>query len=67
MLQSAGCPSTPEQIGISRERLRVSYRQCCYMRRRFTVLDLLQRMGVFDETLDNLFGAQGAWHSEGEA
>jgi glycerol-1-phosphate dehydrogenase [NAD(P)+] len=67
MLQSAGCPSTPEQIGISRERLRVSYQQCCYMRRRFTVLDLLQRMGVFDETLDNLFGAQGVWKTEGEA
>jgi glycerol-1-phosphate dehydrogenase [NAD(P)+] len=67
MLRRAGCPFDPAQIGISRERLRVSYRQCCYMRRRFTVLDLVERLGIFDETLDNLFSAQGPWQAEGEA
>ena len=35
-----------EQIGISRERLRVSYRQALHIRRRFTVLDLADRSGV---------------------
>lgn len=66
MLRRAGCPSEPLQIGISRARLRLSYLQCCYMRRRFTVLDVLQRMGVFDSALDNIFGPQGRWPISGE-
>jgi glycerol-1-phosphate dehydrogenase [NAD(P)+] len=66
MLRRAGCPYDPGQIGISRARLRLSYEQCCYMRRRFTVLDFAQRLGVFDAALDNLFGAQGVWAAEGE-
>jgi glycerol-1-phosphate dehydrogenase [NAD(P)+] len=66
MLRRAGCPFDPGQIGISRARLRLSYQQCCYMRRRFTVLDFAQRLGVFDSALDNLFGPQGPWRAEGE-
>jgi glycerol-1-phosphate dehydrogenase [NAD(P)+] len=66
MLRRAGCPFDPAQIGISPARLRRSYRQCCYMRRRFTVLDFAQRLGVLDSALDNLFGAQGPWPIEGE-
>ena len=66
MLRRAGCPFDPGQIGISRTRLRLSYEQCCYMRRRFTVLDFAQRLGVFDSALDNLFGPQGPWAAEGE-
>jgi glycerol-1-phosphate dehydrogenase [NAD(P)+] len=64
MLHSAGCPSHPAQIGISRERLRLSYQQCCYMRRRFTVLDLAERLGLFSAAMDDLFGPQGPWSSE---
>ena len=48
MLRAAGCPCEPEQIGISRERLRRSYEQAYYIRRRFTVLDLAMRFGLFD-------------------
>ena len=66
MLRRAGCPFDPGQIGISRARLRLSYRQCCYMRRRFTILDLVERLGVFDATLDHLFSPQGPWPPEGE-
>jgi glycerol-1-phosphate dehydrogenase [NAD(P)+] len=66
MLRHAGCPFDPAQIGISRERLRLSYGQCCYMRRRFTVLDFAQRLGVFDSALDNIFGTEGPWPIEGE-
>jgi glycerol-1-phosphate dehydrogenase [NAD(P)+] len=64
MLNSAGCPSHPAQIGISRERLRLSYEQCRYMRRRFTVLDLVERLGLFDAAMNDLFGPQGPWSSE---
>ena len=66
MLRRAGCPFDPGQIGISRTRLRLSYQQCCYMRRRFTILDLVQRLGVFDSALDHLFSPQGPWSPEGE-
>jgi glycerol-1-phosphate dehydrogenase [NAD(P)+] len=61
MLRSAGCPYEPEQIGISRERLKTSYRQAFYIRRRFTVLDLAMLFGQFDEAVDALFAANGAW------
>jgi glycerol-1-phosphate dehydrogenase [NAD(P)+] len=66
MLRRAGCPFDPRQIGISRARLRLSYQQCCYMRRRFTILDFAQRLGIFDSALDNLFGVQGRWSPQEE-
>lgn len=65
MLREAGCPTEPEQIGISRERLRRSYEQAYHIRRRYTVLDFATRFGVFDPALDALFGPGGAWSSEG--
>jgi glycerol-1-phosphate dehydrogenase [NAD(P)+] len=61
MLQAAGAPTEPEQIGISRERLRNSFWQAFFIRRRFTVLDLAVRAGVLDDCLCEIFGASGAW------
>jgi glycerol-1-phosphate dehydrogenase [NAD(P)+] len=49
MLADAGAPNRCEQIGISRERLGKSFRRAYYIRRRFTELDLAERMGVLDE------------------
>jgi glycerol-1-phosphate dehydrogenase [NAD(P)+] len=66
MLRRAGCPFEPMQIGISPARLRLSYRQCCYMRRRFTILDVMQRLGIFDSALQNIFGPQGPWPMDGD-
>jgi glycerol-1-phosphate dehydrogenase [NAD(P)+] len=66
MLRRAGCPVEPMQIGISPARLRLSYRQCCYMRRRFTILDVMQRLGVFDLALESIFGPQGLWPMDRE-
>jgi glycerol-1-phosphate dehydrogenase [NAD(P)+] len=66
MLRRAGCPYDPSQIGISRARLRLSYQQCCFLRRRFTILDLLQRLGVFDAALNHIFGPNGPWAPGGE-
>jgi glycerol-1-phosphate dehydrogenase [NAD(P)+] len=65
MLRAAGCPSEPEQIGISRDRLRQSFEQAYYIRRRFTVLDFALRLGVFGSALDELFGPGGTWPTEG--
>jgi glycerol-1-phosphate dehydrogenase [NAD(P)+] len=52
MLRDAGCPVEPEQIGITRERLRQSVEQAGYIRRRVTVLDLVTRLGLADELGD---------------
>lgn len=54
-LRAAGCPVEPEQIGISRERLRASFRKAYHIRRRFTVFDLLRRTGTWDRALDHVF------------
>jgi len=59
MLAAADAPSEPEQIGISRERLRRSFLQAYYIRRRFTVLDLAKRAGVLNSCLDKIFGDDG--------
>jgi glycerol-1-phosphate dehydrogenase [NAD(P)+] len=61
MLRRAGCPYDPAQIGISRAHLRLSYQQCCFLRRRFTILDLVFRLGLFEAALDHLFGPEGPW------
>jgi glycerol-1-phosphate dehydrogenase [NAD(P)+] len=65
MLRDAGCPCEPEQIGISRDRLRLSYEQAYYIRRRFTVLDFAQRTGVLGAALEDLFGPAGPWAAHG--
>jgi glycerol-1-phosphate dehydrogenase [NAD(P)+] len=59
MLGAAGAPTSPERIGISRERLRVSFRQAYLIRRRFTVLDLAAQAAVFEECLGRIFSQDG--------
>lgn len=61
MLQAAGAPVEPEQIGISRQRLRTSFWQAYAIRRRFTLLDLAARTGLLESSLDRLFGKTGPW------
>jgi glycerol-1-phosphate dehydrogenase [NAD(P)+] len=60
-LQLVGAPTEPEQIGISRERLRTSFHRAYHIRRRFTVLDVAVRAGVLDGCLTTLFGPRGIW------
>jgi glycerol-1-phosphate dehydrogenase [NAD(P)+] len=59
MLATAGCPTRPEQIGISRERLRVSFCKALHIRRRFTILDLAWRANLWDRALDRVFESTG--------
>jgi glycerol-1-phosphate dehydrogenase [NAD(P)+] len=61
MLRDAGAPTEPEEIGITRTRLRQSYWQAFCIRRRFTVLDLAVRAGLLDTCLDEIFGPAGLW------
>jgi glycerol-1-phosphate dehydrogenase [NAD(P)+] len=62
-LLASGAPVEPEQIGISRQRLRHSYRQAFFIRRRFTILDVAERTGLLERSLDRIFDADGAWPS----
>ncbi len=61
MLRAVGAPVEPEEIGISRARLRESFRQSYYLRRRFTALDLAARCGLLEPGLAHLFGPEGPW------
>lgn len=60
-LELVGAPTEPEQIGISRERLRESFIKASYIRRRFTILDIALRTAKMDEWLEALFGDNGIW------
>ncbi|PTY05155.1 3-dehydroquinate synthase [Opitutaceae bacterium EW11] len=60
-MKRVGAPTEPEEIGITRQRLRDSFLRAYHIRRRFTVLDLAVRTGLLEESLDALFGAGGIW------
>jgi len=54
-LKAVGAPTEPEQIGISRERLRRSAVRAYYIRRRYTILDIGMRTGRLESWLDAIF------------
>lgn len=55
MLHKAGAPTDPEQIGITEEHLRKSFRRAYHIRRRFTILDALVMTGLLDACLEKMF------------
>jgi glycerol-1-phosphate dehydrogenase [NAD(P)+] len=60
-LAAAGCPTTPEELGLPRAALRDSYRRARMIRRRYTVLDLAAETGILDQCVDALFAPGGFW------
>jgi glycerol-1-phosphate dehydrogenase [NAD(P)+] len=58
-LVAVGAPTRSEEIGISPERLRASYRLAYSLRRRYTVLDLAMRTGLLEPCLNSLFRQGG--------
>ena len=58
-LRRVGAPYEPEMIGVSREKLRSTFRAIPFMRNRFTGIDLIYRAGLMDEVEEYLFGAGG--------
>ncbi|MDB6056326.1 MAG: 3-dehydroquinate synthase [Verrucomicrobiales bacterium] len=60
MLHTVGAPVEPEQIGITRSRLRDSFVQAWYIRRRFTVLDVIFQTQLADQCLEHMFGVDGS-------
>jgi glycerol-1-phosphate dehydrogenase [NAD(P)+] len=61
MLSDAGAPVEPEEIGISRDRLRESFWLSYFLRRRITVLDLAVRTNLLEKALEHIFGPGGRW------
>jgi glycerol-1-phosphate dehydrogenase [NAD(P)+] len=64
MLRDAGCPTSPEEIGLSREDLRATYSRARTIRSRYTVLDLAAETGIFDDCVNELFAPGGFWYQE---
>lgn len=60
-LREVGAAHEPEQIGISRAKLRETFTKVPYMRSRVNVIDVAVRCRFFDAWLDRLFGSGGVW------
>lgn len=58
-LSAVGAPVEPEQIGISRKRLKDSFYRAHKIRSRYTILDFAYRAGYFDQWIEELFGENG--------
>ena len=65
-LRLAGAPYEPEQIGVTRARFRDTCRGIPYMRNRYFGIDLVARLGLMDELMDELFGPGGIWEVKDE-
>ena len=63
-LRLAGAPYEPEMVGVTRRRFRDTCRGVPYMRNRYFGLDLVERLGLMDELLGELFGPGGIWSVE---
>jgi glycerol-1-phosphate dehydrogenase [NAD(P)+] len=61
MLQAAGCPTSPTEIGLGWEDFAATYARAQTIRKRYTVLDLAFEAGILDECVDELFAPDGFW------
>lgn len=61
LLQAAGCPIHPDEIGVSISRLEESYTLARTIRSRYTVLDLVSETGVLSACVNELFAPSGFW------
>lgn len=57
-LKKVGAPYESEMIGVSRVRLRETFKGIPYMRSRYTIIDLIQRCDLMDEVETYLFGSK---------
>lgn len=52
--EAAGCPTTPEEIGMSRETVLEAVPLAGLIRNRYTIVDLASEAGVLDECLEEI-------------
>jgi glycerol-1-phosphate dehydrogenase [NAD(P)+] len=60
-LRTCGAAWHPGQLGVSTAKLAADYRRARLIRRRYTILDVLDDLGWLDEGIDALFSAGGFW------
>lgn len=58
-LAAVGAPVEPEEIGVSRKKLKESFYRAHKIRSRYTILDFAYRAGYFDQWVEELFGENG--------
>jgi glycerol-1-phosphate dehydrogenase [NAD(P)+] len=61
MLQAAGCPTRPSEVGLGWKAFKGTYSRAQMIRRRYTVLDLATETGILAECVDELFAPGGFW------
>ncbi len=61
LLRDAGCPTSPEEIGLSEEVFRATYFRARTIRARYTALDLATETGILEECVEELFAPGGFW------
>ncbi len=61
MLKTAGAPYHPELIDISIEKLKKTYFDAQMIRPRYTILDILNELGILEEIVERLFSPEGFW------
>ena len=66
-LRAAGGAAHPADIGVSLEKLAADYRRARLIRRRYTVLDLVDDLGWLDDAIGALFAADGFWGRQADA
>ena len=60
-LRTCGAAWHPAQLGISMTKLAADYRRARLIRRRYTVLDVLEDLDWLDDAIDALFSPGGFW------
>ncbi len=56
MLRQAGAPTAPDDIGVSASHMMRTVRTAAFIRSRYTVLDFLKEVGLFDQAVAHVVG-----------
>lgn len=63
MLTAAGCPTTPESIGLTRDQFKDSFVRARTIRRRYTILGFALETGLLHTAIETLFARGGFWQA----
>lgn len=61
LFRIAGAPYEPEHIGVTRAQIKEMFPKVQLMRARYNVLDLGKRGGFYEQLVEPVFAAGGAW------
>lgn len=60
-LRAVGAPHHPDLIGMDWERFRMTHYKVPLIRSRYTIVDTLSDLGVFEDVVEGLFAPDGFW------